>query len=134
VFYEYDLTVPKATAAAAPTELEVPLSAGKVVSVHIQFPPGCAGLVNVAIHRSNHQVWPGDLDSSIKGDGTIVGWIEDYDLADPPFGFTLRGWSPGSRYAHTISFRFGLLPLPAAAGPSPELGILERVAQFLGIG
>ena len=134
MFYEYDLTVPKATPAAAPTELEVPLNAGKVVAVHVQFPPGCAGLVSVAVFRSGHQVWPGDPDSAIKGDGAIVGWLEDYDLDDPPFGFTLRGWAPDSRYQHTVSFRFGLLPLPEEGAPSPELTILERIGRFLGVG
>lgn len=133
-FYEYDVTVPKNTPAAAPVRQEVKLTVGKVVAVHVQFPPGCAGLVHLAIDRATHQVWPGNPDASIKADGAIVSWLEDYDLDDVPFGFTLRAWSPGARFPHTVTVRFGLLPFAVVREPSPELTALQRITRFLGIG
>ena len=133
MFYEFDLTIPADTPAASPEELEVPLSAGTVTRVEVQFPPGCSGLVKVAVFRSGHQVWPGDPDEAIKGEDALVWWPEDYDLDDPPHAFLLRGWSPGTAYDHTITFRFALLPLELKAQVGAQLGLLQRIARFLGM-
>ena len=133
MFYEFVLAVPANTAKAAPAELEVPLDAGAVVGVSVQFPRGCRGEVQVAIFRSNHQVWPGDPDTYISGDDAIVPWVEDYDLDDVPYSFLLRGWSPTTRFAHNITFRFNLLPLDTARAQRGAGGLLARVARMLGV-
>lgn len=131
MFYEFDLTVPANTLAASPEELEIPLSAGTVVAVEVQFPAGCSGMVYVAIFRSGHQVWPGDPDEAISGENARIPWTEDYDLDDPPFGFVLRGWSPGATYDHKITFRFSLLDLTTAQGQRGLGGLLARMARVL---
>ena len=131
MFYEFDLTISANTAKSSPKELEVPLNAGTVTAVGIQFPAGCSGLVEVAIFRSGHQVWPGDPDEVIKGEDAIVSWTEDYDLDDPPFGFVLRGWSPGTTYDHTITFRFALLDLDTARDQRGLGGLMQRLARAI---
>ena len=131
MFYEFGLTVTANTLKASPVELEVPLNAGTITAIGVQFPAGCSGLVFVTISRSGHQIWPGDPDEAIAGEDAIVSWAEDYDLDDPPFSLLLRGWSPGTTYDHKITFRFSLLSLETAQGQRGLGGLLSRMARVL---
>lgn len=111
MFFEYDLTIPANTAATAPTELLVPLSAGRLAAVAVQFPRGCVGLVYTVAHRSEHQLWPTNPDGSIRGEGATISWAEDLVLEDDPYILRLRGWNLDDSYAHTLTWRFNVLPL-----------------------
>lgn len=134
MFFEYSLTIPANTPATAPVETEAVLAPGTVSEVAIQFPRGCVGLAHVQIWRSEHQVWPVNLDGNIAGENAIIDWDEDYDLDDDPFTFTLRGWNLDDSYAHTITFRFALLPLDTGQATRGAGGLLRRVARALGVG
>jgi len=131
MLFEYPLTVPADTAEASPEPLECPLAAGTVTRVAVQFPAGCAGMVCVSIWRSDHQVWPVNLDEGIAGDNTVVEWPESYDLDDDPFGFEVRGWSPDTTYDHVITLRFALLSLEEAQSARGLTGMLRRLAALL---
>ena len=131
MLFEYPLTVPADTAEAAPEPLECPLAAGTVTRVDVQFPAGCAGMVHVSIWRSDHQVWPVNLDGDIAGEDAIISWPESYDLDDEPFGFEVRGWSPDTTYPHVITFRFTLLSLEETRDVRGLLGLLRRLANLL---
>lgn len=133
MLFEYPLTVDAGTAQGEGEPLEALLCAGTVTRVAVQFPAGCAGMVYVSIWRSDHQVWPVNLDEAIAGDNAVVSWPESYDLDDEPFGFELRGWSPGTAYPHVITFRFALLSLEEAQSARGLPGLLRRIASlFLG--
>ncbi len=134
MFWEYTLTVPANTPASAPVESDVSLSPGVVARVDVQFPRGCVGLVHVQIWRSEHQVWPVNIDGNIASEGQTVSWAEDYDLEDDPTVLTLRGWNLDDSYAHTITFRFALLPLGTGQAQRGAGGLLGRIAAALGIG
>jgi len=131
VLFEYPLTVPLNTLEADPETLECPLAAGTVIRVDVQFPAGCSGMVHVSIWRSDHQVWPVNLDEGIAGEDAIVSWPESYDLDDEPFGFEVRGWSPDTAYPHVITFRFALLSLEEAQSSRGLPGLLRRLAALL---
>jgi len=131
MLYEYALTVPLATPASAPTTLEVALSAGTVTQVSVQFPAGCRGLVRVAIYRSNHQVWPGNLDGYLAAENHVIIWPDDYDLTDRPFSVQLRGWAPATQYPHTITFRFAVLELERKREAAGIASGLRRMAEVL---
>jgi len=133
MLFEYPLTVPADTAEAAPVTLDAVLAAGTVIRVDVQFPAGCSAMVYVSIWRSEHQVWPVNLDEAIAGEDAIVSWPESYDLDDEPFGFEVRGWSPGATYDHKITLRFALLSLEEAQSSRGLPGLLRRIAAlFLG--
>ncbi|KKL52780.1 hypothetical protein LCGC14_2282060 [marine sediment metagenome] len=134
MFHEYALTIPANTAESAPATMDAPLAPGTVVRVEIQFPRGCVGLVHVQIWRSEHQVWPVNVEGDISGEGVPVAWPEDYDLDDEPYTVTLRGWNDDDTYPHTITFRFALLPLSAKEEGRAPAGMLRRIADFLGMG
>lgn len=131
MLFEYPLTVPADTAEASPETLDAPLCAGTVTRVGVQFPAGCAGMVYVSIWRSDHQVWPVNLDEAIAAEDYVVEFPVSYDLDDDPFGFELRGWSPGTTYEHKITFRFALLSLEEAQSARGLPGLLRRLAALL---
>lgn len=131
MLFEYELTVPADTAEASPVTLEALLCAGTVTRVDVQFPAGCAGMVNVAIWRHDHQVWPINLDGAIAGEDAIISWPVSYDLEDEPFAFTIKGWSPGTTYDHLITVRFALLSLEEAQGARGLPGLLRRLAALI---
>jgi len=131
VLFEYPLTVPADTPEADPEPLEVLLCAGTVIRVDVQFPAGCSSMVYVSIWRSDHQVWPNNLDEAIAGDNAVVEWPESYDLDDDPRGFEVRGWSPGTTYPHVITFRFALLSLEEAQGARGLPAILRSLGRLL---
>jgi len=131
MLFEYPLTVPIDTEAAAPVTLEALLCAGTVTRVDVQFPAGCAGMVGVSIWRHDHQVWPVNLDESITGEDATVSWPESYDLDDEPFAFTLKGSSPGTAYPHVITCRFALLSLEEVQSARGLPGLIRRLANLL---
>lgn len=131
MLFEYPLTVPADTEAAAPVTLEALLCAGTVTRVDVQFPAGCSALVHASIWRHDHQVWPVNLDESIAGEDAIVSWPESYDLDDEPFAFTLKGSSPGTIWPHTVTFRFALLSLEEVQSARGLSGLIRRLANLL---
>ena len=130
MFYSYDLTIPADTAAASPAQSDVEVPRGLVHRVEIQFPPGCRGLVHVRVLHALYQVWPTNPDGDFATDGFVIGWNESWELVDEPEVLRLEGWSPGTAFPHTITFRFGVLEATSPAEllvPAlvPVLGILE---------
>ncbi len=111
MFYEVPLTIPANTAKAAAVELDVALSAGRLVAASVQFPRGCVGLVHTVALRSTHQLWPTNPDGSLSGEGAIIPWQEDLILEDDPYTLTVRGWNLDDSYSHTVTWRFNVLPL-----------------------
>ncbi len=108
MFYRFSLTVPANTTEADASELEMKLTAGTVYRVGVGFPPGCAGLVHVAIDRFKHQVWPSNLGEWFAWDDYNVDFEEDYELREVPHSLILRVWNEDELYAHTISCRIGV--------------------------
>ncbi|KKN36986.1 hypothetical protein LCGC14_0767970 [marine sediment metagenome] len=131
MLYEYALTIAANTPASAPETLAAPLAPGTIVRVDLQFPRGCVGLAHVQIWRSEHQVWPGNLDGSIAAEGLVVTWPEDYDLDDEPFALEIRGWNVDDSYAHTITCRFALLPLDVKEEARASAGLLQRIGTAI---
>jgi hypothetical protein len=131
VLFEYPLAIEADTAEADPATVDCLLSAGTVIGVSVQFPAGCAGMVYVSIWRGDHQVWPVNLDEAISGDNTVVSFPTSYDLADQPFAFEARGWSPGATYDHTVTLRFSLLSLEEVQSARGLPGLLRRLANLL---
>lgn len=131
MFFEYPVTVPAGRLKAAPVVEELLLSAGAITRVDVQFPAGCSGMVHASIWRHDHQLWPVNLDNDIAGEDAIISWPESYDLEEEPFSVTVKLWSPGTTYPHTITFRFALLSLEEMQEARQAPGLLRRLAQLL---
>jgi hypothetical protein len=132
-FYEFDVVSPANTLRTAPTQLLARLTKGVVTRVAVQIPLGVKALTGAEIWRGDHKVWPQNPDGFFKGDDVIIEWDEDYLLEDEPLQLRLRVWNDDDSFQHTITFRFGVLPLAAAEERRAGPGLLRRVAEFLGV-
>ena len=109
MFYSYTLTVPAGTPVTAPVIVLMPLDYGMVHQIEVGFPPGCAGLVHVAIWHCEHQAFPSNPDGDFAWDDyNIIIRNEAYPIDVKPYLFTLRGWAPSAALAHTVTCRIGL--------------------------
>ena len=108
--YVVDVTVPADTAQTSPKEETVKIEEEVVVSVECHFPPGCRGMVYTACYYGEEQIFPRPHGSYLHGDGETVKWQEYYELPEKPCTLTIRGWSPGTSYDHTITWRINALP------------------------
>ena len=108
MFYSFPLTVPANTLESAPTTLACKLTSGTIERVDVQFPPGCAGLVHVALTHALHQLWPSNPDGSFAADGYVISFNEDLPFKTAPYVLTLTGWSDDDTYGHTVTVRIGV--------------------------
>ena len=132
MLYEFDLTIPAETSKNSPAEREVAMSAGIIKQVEVQLPRGLRGLVHTVAIRGIHQIWPANTDGSIKGNDARIVWGSEYDLTGPPHSIILRGWSPGTDYAHVVTWRFNIVAVPVKEPekPAKPKGILSALKNI----
>ena len=121
MFYRFALTVPANTPESDPVRLTLPLTHGIIHRVEIGFPPGPAGLVHVAIFRFESQIWPTNPGEWFAWDDYNIAFDEEYELFDPPFELSFRGWSEDDTFDHIVVVRLGV-----KAAPKMGLGDLAR--------
>ena len=128
MFYDFSFTIPANTLKATPYEQNIYLTYGIIHRVEIGFPAGPRHMVYVAIRDGLHQVWPTNSDGAFNSDNYTIIINDFYDMAGKPLFLTLQGWSPGTTYAHTIEFRFGILPAEVLL---PEATFMQAFKQLL---
>lgn len=110
MLFDFDLTIPLATAKESPAILDVKLTLGTLTRIAVKFPPGPASLVHVVVKDRIHQIMPANSDGSLNYDNeTVVSHLE-YPITDPPYVLRLEGWSPNTLYNHIIRFQFDMVP------------------------
>ena len=125
MWYRGSITVPASTARAAPVTAELAVSQGTISLFYRLFPKGCAGQVSMQVFSQTRQVLPTTPGQAYVGDGSEVLGDSSIVLDEPPYILELRGWSPGTTYAHTIYVEFylaqaaALMPVPLEARRLP---------------
>jgi len=125
--YVIDVTVPPNTPAANPVEEEFIVEGDVITHVSCHFPPGCRGMVHTAIYLGHIQVFPRPFPNTLHGDGETIAWSEFFPLPESKCKLTIKAWSPGTRYPHTITWRLVVLPRYVAMW----WWILERFISLL---
>ena len=133
--YVVDVTIPADTAQTAPKEETVKIEEEVIVSIECHFPPGCRGMVYTACYYGEEQLFPRPYGSYLHGDGETIRWEEYYELPESPCYLTIRAWSPGTNYDHTITWRINALPRWIAfwwVNISRLLNFISRAFTFFG--
>jgi len=112
--YIVDVTVPANTPQTSPTEETVKIEEEVIVHVEVMFPPGPRGMVYTACYYGEEQLFPRPYGSYLRGDGEVIEWNECYELPESPCILTIKAWSPGTSYDHTITWRINALPKSVA--------------------
>jgi len=105
----FSLSIPANTSSSSPKTLDIELPVGVIHKLDILFPPGCCGLVGVAIFQGIHLIWPSYSDEWFSTDGETITFEEFYEVRRGLTTFTLKGYNTDDTYSHTIVFRFGIL-------------------------
>ena len=108
MFFEFSLTIPANTPAAAPVSLDIELALGEVTWWEIQFPAGCNGLVHVYVTDETHPVIPTNTDGDVAGSGANISPFDAISLETEPATLRLFGWNTDDTFPHTITFRFSV--------------------------
>ena len=133
--YIVDVTVPANTPESKPVEQTVKIEEEVVVKIMVHFPAGCHGYVYTACYYGEEQIFPRPYGSYLHGDGETIAWEEYYELPETPCYLTIRAWSPGTSYDHTITWRISALPRKYAfwwVNISRLLTFISRAFTFFG--
>jgi len=128
MLYVFAVTIPPSTTALNPLKVDMPLTAGDITRVMIQFPPGLLGLASIKIIDGLHQVWPSNEGASFATDSETIAWEEEYALDAAPYDLQAVAWNLDDTYPHTITVRIEVDSAQA------ELSVIDQVRQLLGIG
>lgn len=127
MFFDFALTVPPNTTAAVPLTRDVQLPPGTIHKVDVAFPAGCFALVRTVVRQGAHQVWPSNEGGYFAGNGQVISWEDEFDLAAAPFTLRLIAWNLDDFYAHTVTWRFAIRSFPTG----PVRDKLEALYQLV---
>ena len=112
--FEQTITIPRNTAAGSPVSQDITLCKGFVTAGEVIIPPGCAGLVGVAIFDQATQLYPGTAATWVTGDNADVYFDTDYDvpLVSAAYKLTIKGFNDDDTYSHKPIIRLWVVKYP----------------------
>lgn len=128
MLYVFPVVIPPNTPAVSPVTLDMPMTAGEITRMMIQFPAGHLGLTHIHINDGLHQVWPSNERADFSTSDEIITWLEEYTLDAAPYTLTAWAWNIDDTYVHTITVRIELTPAQA------QTNLLGQVKSLLGMG
>ena len=129
MLFQGTLSIPANTAQTAPVIHRIGVSPGVTDQVFVGFPPGCKGLVHLAIWHLHWQLWPWTPGQYFQWDGYVFDFRDRYPIDEPPYELVMKGWSEDDSYAHEVLFMVTIEP----EAPPEELRSLHRVLSELGL-
>jgi len=133
MFYDFSVTVPHGTSETTPVEVVLPLTAGVVERVSIQFPRGTFALVHVQILYHEFQIWPTNPGGSFNADGYPLEWDESFELDVDPFELKAVLWSDADTYDYDINIRFAVLRTEDVEQQSGVISALKKFLKLVGV-
>jgi len=130
MIYNHAFCVPAMMGALDLYKRDMKLTRGVLHKYEVVFPPGCVGLVGVAVYQGVHQVFPTNPNEMFWGDGETLSFREHLPLMTDPYVLTAYLVNIDDTFAHTITFRLGILPVEVVA--PWLLSYEERLAAALG--
>jgi hypothetical protein len=124
VEYVFPITVPANTPKTSPVRVSMQLTAGTIVAVGVQFPPGPLGLVHVYVQKGLYQIWPSNTEADFSSDNETIRWAEDIAVSADAALLVGFGYSLDSNYSHTVTVRISLLPAAAGSDLSGQIAAL----------
>ena len=106
--YAFSLTIPASTPLATPAIRTVNLDFGRLKRCIVYFHDGCFNHVFGTASASLFQIVPAHGTEALFGNDKSYDIPLDFPLLDPPYEITLKGWSPDTRYPHTLNYWFDL--------------------------
>ena len=110
MFYAFTHTITTADIITAKKRLDLRMTAGVIHQVDVLFQDGCDHEANVVIFRGDHQLWPSNRGSTMKGNATVISFREFLELHPGDNELTAFIWGDGTIDAVDVIIQIGLLP------------------------
>jgi hypothetical protein len=107
--FSYDVTIPASTSENTPYEYKVRLDTGTLTGFKIRFRAGCHNRVFVAVFDGLNQIIPAHETKALYADNFTFEIPLQYAISYKPYDLIVKGWSPSTRYDHTISIWLDLI-------------------------
>jgi hypothetical protein len=130
VIFDYAITVPAGTTAAAPLVTQIKLTKGIVHKFELEFAAGCDYKVFACVKHGSHQVWPTNPGGSFCTDDYTISFEEYLEVEAGANEFQFVTWSPGTSYDHVLRLRIGLIESDTALF---MLKVLKGLQKFLAL-
>lgn len=127
MIYVEHLKIPANTPSTLPLTAVIPIIAGTITRIDIQFPPGVNALAHVKLLWGLYQLFPSNEQGDFSTGAETITWNENIDVTTEPLQLTMVGWNEDDTYDHTITVRVVLQP--ASGGNS-----IDQVASALTAG
>lgn len=92
-----------------PMRTPLKVTKGLVYKIEINFPPGSAGLMGVAIFDGSYSVWPSTIGQWFIGDGIVISFDDMYLKEAAPYQFDIYTYNKDTKYDHSVDVRVGLV-------------------------
>ena len=126
-----DITFTKGKTEQTIETTDLKVSGGIIHRINIQFPAGCAGLVNVQIYDGGHPIAPTTQGQYYRGDDEIVEFNEFYPIIIAPRLLTIKGFNTDDTYNHQIQVRIFILPKEVLLPVGATEGILAGLKRLV---
>lgn len=103
--YFISLPLPPLTLITAPVTYHLPLHAGTLVQLEIEFPSRCSGLAHVWVTRGTHQIAPFNPGGTYSGDGRVIPINLNVPIDDEPYSVDVWGYNQDDTFTHTPTIR-----------------------------
>ena len=103
--YFISLPLPPLTPIAVPINYHIPVHAGVLALLEIEFPSRCAGLAHVWVTRGTLQIAPFNPGGTYSGDGRVISINLNLSIDDEPFSLDVWGYNDDDTFSHTPTVR-----------------------------
>ena len=110
MFYAFTHTITTDDVITAKKRLDLQMTAGVIHQVDVLFQDGCNYEANVMIFKGDHQLWPSNRGSTMKGNATAISFREFLELKPGDNELTAFIWGDGTIEAVNVIIQIGLLP------------------------
>lgn len=125
--YHADVYVPANTPKESPVEYKLTIKDEVITKISVTFPWGCNGMVHVAIFYGPYQLFPRPDGTSLHDNGTRIEANMYWECPERETELTIKAWSPGTEYDHTIFVDVEAMPKTIAAPHT----VFERLISLL---
>jgi hypothetical protein len=131
MIYEYEITVPAGTTAAAPVVQVLKLTHGVIHHIEVIFRAGCHHEVSLTINRAIHQVYPTNPDGVLKGDWFPISGPVWHEISEAPYQLEARGWAPDTTYDHTVIIRLWIQRRETLLPGEGQASLLTKLSNYI---
>jgi len=103
MYYFYQLVLPPNTSKINPVVMTMPVHAGLLSYIEVEFPGGCSGYAHTQIKYHSRQLLPFNPPGDLYGDSRIFKPDLNFPLTEPPHEFVAWGWNEDDTYQHIVS-------------------------------